>query len=80
MRAGNSRRNRLRGRIGPGATILAMEDSQRNAKRGDVLTWTFFCRDESGIGYEFFLREWTVEEYDLVQNAPELEWPKLTWD
>ena len=49
-------------------------------KGGDVLTWTFFCRDESGIGYEFFLREWTVEEHNLVQNAPGLEWPKLPWD
>lgn len=49
-------------------------------RTGDVLTWTFFCRDESGVGYEFFLREWTVEEDGLAHNAEGLEWPKLTWD
>lgn len=47
---------------------------------GDVLTWTFFCRDESGVGYEFFLREWSVKEDGLAQNAQGVEWPKLTWD
>ncbi len=49
-------------------------------RTGDVLTWTFFCRDESGVGYEFFLKEWTVGEDGLAQNAPGMEWPKLTWD
>lgn len=49
-------------------------------RTGDVLTWTFFCRDESGVGYEFFLREWTVEADGLARNAEGTEWPKLTWD
>ena len=49
-------------------------------RTGDRLTWTFFCRDESGVGYEFFLREWTVEADGLARNAEGTEWPKLTWD
>ena len=49
-------------------------------QKGDVLTWTFFCRDESGVGYEFFLEEWTVEQDGLSPNAQGAEWPKLTWD
>lgn len=49
-------------------------------QKGDVLTWTFFCRDASGVGYEFFLEEWTVEQDGLSPNAQGAEWPKLTWD
>lgn len=49
-------------------------------QKGDVLTWTFFCRDESGVGYEFFLKEWSVGEDGLERNAQGAEWPKLIWD
>lgn len=49
-------------------------------QKGDVLTWTFFCRDESGVGYEFFLKEWSIGEDGLERNAQGAEWPKLTWD
>lgn len=46
---------------------------------GDALTLTFFCRDESGLGYEFFLEGWTIREDGPDYRAPEVDWPKLTW-
>lgn len=48
---------------------------------GDELELTFFCRDNSGLGYEFSLRSWTVNESGVGEQAsPEESWPKLTWD
>lgn len=59
---------------------VAEGEFSTECRTGDVLTWTFFCRDESSVGYEFFLREWTVEADGLARNAEGTEWPKLTWD
>lgn len=48
---------------------------------GDELELTFFCRDNSGLGYEFSLRSWTVNESGVGEQAsPEESWPRLTWD
>ncbi len=47
---------------------------------GDKLTAAFLCKDGYGLNYEFFLREWTVEEGGLSENAPEQDYPRLTWD
>ena len=48
---------------------------------GDSFLLTFFCRDGSGLGYEFCLQGWTVGEEGIrVQAAPEAGWPKITWD
>lgn len=47
---------------------------------GDEVAVTFFCRDGSGLGYEFFLEGWTVLEDDLDRLAPETGWPKLAWN
>lgn len=48
---------------------------------GDEMELTFFCRDNSGLGYEFSLRSWTVNESGVGEQAsPEESWPKLTWD
>ena len=63
-----------------GGVYVAEGELSAECRTGDVLTWTFFCRDESGVGYEFFLREWTVEADGLARNAEGTEWPKLTWD
>lgn len=59
---------------------FAVGELTAECQKGDVLTWAFFCRDESGVGYEFFLKEWTVEADGLARNAEGTEWPKLTWD
>ena len=67
----------VKGRAGDNLTLHA---ALNFCQEGDVLTWTFFCRDESGVGYEFFLEEWTVEQDRLSPNAQGVEWPKLTWD
>ena len=48
---------------------------------GDRLALTFFCRDASGLGYEFFLDGWSIEEGGLGREiAPETDYPRLTWD
>ena len=53
------------------------------AQIGDRMTLTFFCRDESGLGYEFFLNAWEIDE-NGIQNAggpaPGADWPRLTWN
>lgn len=55
-------------------------DLSSQAQIGDKLALTFFCRDGSGLGYEFFLNGWTIDEHGLADAAPEADWPKLTWD
>lgn len=51
------------------------------AQPGDELELTFFCRDNSGLGYEFFLNGWEIGENGIRgETAPETDWPKLTWD
>lgn len=51
------------------------------AQIGDELTLTFFCRDESGLGYEFYLNSWTIDDGGLRELLPlEADWPRLTWD
>lgn len=51
------------------------------ARIGDSFLLTFFCRDGSGLGYEFYLQGWTIGEDGIrVQAVPEAGWPKLTWD
>ncbi|MCI9120961.1 MAG: hypothetical protein HFG00_05475 [Oscillibacter sp.] len=47
---------------------------------GDQILLTFFCRDEFGLGYEFFLDGWIVREKGVVDSVP--NWtrsPRLTW-
>ena len=58
-------------------------DLTSEAQIGDSLDLTFFCRDESGLGYEFFLNGWEIDENgikDAVSSSPEADWPRLTWD
>lgn len=47
---------------------------------GDTFTLTFFCRDISGLGYEFTLEQWLISEGGIEQEGTEKIWPKLTWD
>lgn len=48
---------------------------------GDEFILTFFCRDESGLGYEFFLESWAIDDNGIGERiAPEVDWPRLTWD
>lgn len=57
------------------------EELSSEAQIGDELTLTFFCRDESGLGYEFFLDCWAIDDNGLGERiAPEADWPRLTWD
>lgn len=57
------------------------EELSAEAQIGDELTLTFFCRDESGLGYEFFLECWAIDDNGLGERtAPEADWPRLTWD
>lgn len=57
------------------------EEMSIEVQPGDELELTFFCRDNSGLGYEFSLRSWTVNESGVGEQAsPEESWPKLTWD
>lgn len=57
------------------------EELSAEAQAGDEFILTFFCRDESGLGYEFFLNGWSVGEGGLGERlAPEADWPRLTWD
>lgn len=52
------------------------------ARPGDRMALTFFCRDENGLGYEHLLRSWiAVEERDVAGDSSAWEeWPRLTWD
>lgn len=57
------------------------EELASEARIGDEFTLTFFCRDESGLGYEFFLDGWAIDDNGIeARYAPEVDWPKLTWD
>ena len=57
------------------------EKLSSEAQIGDEVILTFFCRDESGLGYEFFLNGWSIDECGLgEQLAPGVDWPRLTWD
>ena len=47
---------------------------------GDELVVTFFCRDQYGLGYEFFLYAWRVDESGFRDVAPTVDYPKLTWN
>lgn len=51
------------------------------AGMGDKFTLSFFCRDASGLGYEFDLEQWSVGEKEIArEHGPEDFWPRLTWD
>lgn len=57
------------------------EELTSEAGVGDEFILTFFCRDESGLGYEFFLDCWAIDDNGLGERiAPEVDWPRLTWD
>lgn len=57
------------------------QELSTKAQIGDQIILTFFCRDDSGLGYEFFLQGWTIGEGGLGgEIAPGTDWPKLTWD
>ncbi len=57
------------------------EELSAKARIGDEFILSFFCRDASGLGYEFFLDGWTIGEGGLGEHlAPGVDWPKLTWD
>lgn len=60
----------------------ACEELSAEARSGDRILLTFFCRDESGLGYEFFLNGWSIDENGLKDTvpAPGADWPRLTWD
>ena len=54
---------------------------------GDHLWVAFFCRDEYGLGYEFYIEGWTAGEWSQrdshkVKNyaPPDIEYPILTWE
>ena len=57
------------------------EELTAEARAGDRFFLTFFCRDESGLGYEFFLNGWEIDESGIKDAVPPGEgWPRLTWD
>lgn len=57
------------------------EEVSSEAQIGDELILTFFCRDESGLGYEFFLDCWAIDDNGIgARRAPAADWPRLTWD
>lgn len=57
------------------------EELSAQVQPGDEILLTFFCRDENGLGYEFFLEGWSIDEDGIKEAlAPEVDWPKLTWD
>lgn len=57
------------------------EELTSEAQIGDEFILTFFCRDESGLGYEFFLNEWTIDEGGVSGRVDrDTDWPRLTWD
>ncbi len=57
------------------------EEVSSEAQIGDELILTFFCRDESGLGYEFFLDCWAIDDNGIgTRRAPAADWPRLTWD
>lgn len=47
----------------------------------DEMAVTCFCRDQSGVGYEFFLDGWTIGDSLVIYSSPKWEeWPRLTLD
>ncbi len=60
------------------------EELSSEARPGDEIILTFFCRDENGLGYEFFLQGWTMDENGFKEGAAGFsaveDWPRLTWD
>lgn len=57
------------------------EEMSVESQIGDKLTLTFSCRDQYGLGYEFFLYGWKITgEGGLMDFAPDTDWPKLTWN
>lgn len=57
------------------------EEVSSEAQIGDEIILTFFCRDESGLGYEFFLDCWAIDDNGIgARRAPAADWPRLTWD
>lgn len=57
------------------------EELFAEAQIGDRILLTFFCRDENGLGYEFFLDGWEIDENGIKDAiAPETDWPRLTWE
>ena len=57
------------------------EEVSSEAQIGDELILTFFCRDESGLGYEFFLDCLAIDDNGIgARRAPAADWPRLTWD
>lgn len=59
------------------------EELSSEAQIGDRIILTFFCRDESGLGYEFYLNGWEINEDGIgnaVSPSPAAGWPRLTWD
>lgn len=57
------------------------EELSSEARIGDEFSLTFFCRDESGLGYEFFLNGWKIDENGIKDAvAPTTDWPRLSWD
>ena len=54
---------------------------------GDEVKLTFICEDEYGLGYEFVMQKWMIEEngpnnsrLDELPYNMEDEFPKLRWD
>lgn len=56
------------------------QELSSRAQIGDRIILTFFCRDENGLGYEFFLNGWEMDDTGITEAAPETDWPRLTWD
>lgn len=57
------------------------EELSSEARIGDEIILTFFCRDESGLGYEFYLYGWSIDEGGISERVDkEADWPALTWD
>lgn len=71
------------GDVGDVIDQYTCQELTAKAQAGDRITLTFFCRDESGLGYEFFLNAWKIDD-NGIQNAggpaPGADWPRLTWD
>lgn len=38
-------------------------------KEDDNVFVTFFCRDDYGLGYEFFVHGWTIQKWSLKMAA-----------
>lgn len=57
------------------------EEISVECQAGDKLTLSFSCRDQYGLGYEFFLYGWEIAREGAIRDfAPDTDWPKLTWN